>query len=301
MRHLHDEILRTLLYYDIWHYPLNSTELFNFLPVNSIALEEFKQYLGEHGPGESVREHRGYYFPKGKTEAVVTQRERKERHARWMWRMARAATHVIKRCPFVRGVFVSGDLSKNVTHRNSDVDFFIITEPQRLWIARTLLTLFKKVFLLNRKKFFCLNSFATIDHLELDEHNVYLATEIAHLKPLFDADLFYKYLEANSWIREYFPNFDISCIALPKVNERHSTLQKLLEIPFMFLPSDTIDDWLMHSMARIWQRRYPEFDDETRDRIFKCSQHESRAHIGNFQDKVLASYKQRLRNFGLMK
>jgi hypothetical protein len=299
MPRLHDEILRTVLYYDIWHYPLNATELFNFLPVNSITLDEFKQYLQEYGAGDLVREHEGFYFAGNKTKVVVTRRESKERHARWMWRMARLSTHIIKRFPFVRGVFVSGDLSKNVTNRNSDIDFFVVTEPHRLWIARTLLILFKKVFLLNRKKFFCLNYFATTDHLELDEHNVYLATEIAHLKPLFNSALFCKYLEANAWIREYFPNFDINLISLPKVNERQSLIQKVLEFPFLFLPSNAIDRWLLRSMERIWTRRYPEFDDQTRDKIFRCTECESRAYVGNFQDKVLALYEQRLREFGV--
>jgi hypothetical protein len=207
--------------------------------------------------------------------------------------------HIIRRFPFVRAVFVSGDLSKNVATRKSDIDFFILTEPDRLWIARTLLILFKKTFLLNRKKYFCLNSFATTDHLTLDERNIFLATEIATLTPLSNSALFTRYRRANAWIREYFPNFADENTGAPPVCNRGSLIQKLLEYPFRFIPAGRLDSYLLAMMERTWARRYPEFDEETRNRIFRCTKNESRAYAGNFQDKILAVYAQRLREFGV--
>ncbi len=300
MQQLHSEILKALLYYDIWSYPLTMQELYTFLPVNSMTLDEFKRSLHEQGTGGKVLEYQGYYFVEGKCNAIVTQRKTREHHAKLMWRMARISAHVIKRCPFVRGVFVSGDLSKNVTHPKSDVDFFIITAPGRLWIARMLLILFKKTVLLNRRKFFCLNYFATTDHLTLDEQNLFLATEVAHLKPLCNTTLFLQYLNENMWIKRFFPNFDIGLIPLPRSNERTSFIQKILEFPFRFIPADKLDEYLMKKMEAVWARRYPEFDEETRSKIFRCTRHESRAYVGNFQEKVLALYSQRLREFGVV-
>ncbi|MCZ6777041.1 MAG: hypothetical protein O7D34_11380, partial [Ignavibacteria bacterium] len=282
---LDSAILRTLLYYDIWHYPLNAKELFTFLPINSLSFDDFRHSLAKHGAGDMVVGHEGYYFLKDKNQAIVTQRVMKERRARWMWQMARLAAYIIKRFPFVRAVFVSGDLSKNVTNRDSDVDFFIVTAPNRLWITRTLLILFKKIFLFNSKKFFCLNYFITSDHLRLDEQNVYAATEIAHLKPLFNSRLFFQYLHANDWINKFFPNFDISSLSLPRVDEKPSLIQRFLELPFLFLPSDRIDWYFLRKMKVIWAKRYPEFDEETRNRIFRSTRDESRAYVGNFQDK----------------
>ena len=299
MKSLQSEILRTLLYYDIWHYPLTATELFTFLPVNSMTFDEFHRYLREEGTSENIRSDQGYYFVKGKGPGIVTQRREKERHARRMWRMAMLFTHIIKRFPFVRAICVSGDLSKNATDRKSDVDFFVITEPGRLWITRTLLILFKKTVLLNSKKYFCLNFFATSDHLELDEQNVFLATEVAHLKPVFNSTLFHQYLSANQWIRRYFPNYDTRYLPFPRANERRSLVQRLFEFPFSFIPADRLDTYLMKKMDAMWARRYPEFDDATRSKIFRCTKHESRAYVGNFEEKILAIYEQRLREFGV--
>lgn len=293
------EILKTLLYYDIWSHPLTAEELYAFLPVNSISLAEFKEQLGRASNVGLIQHHHGYYFIQGKSHAVA-ERLKRARHARRMWFAARLGAHMIKRFPFVRAVFVSGDLSKNVTHSKSDVDFFIITEPDRLWIARTLLILFKKVFLFNSKKFFCLNSFVTSDHLTHDERNIYAATEIATLKPLYNSRLFTAYLSANDWIRSYFPNYNVRMLPLPRCNNRRSSLQKLLELPFRLFDATRLDIRLMKMMERVWARRYPHLDETTRRRIFRCTRTESRAYVGNFQEVILALYERRLRSFGIV-
>lgn len=299
MKPLHAEIVRTLLYYDIWHYPLTAEELYTFLPISSLSFEEFLQNLASHGPGEHVARDGDYYFLRGEGPSLISRRLERERHAARLWVWARISMHIIKRFPFVRGVFVSGDLSKHATDRNSDVDFFVVTEPNRLWIARTLLILFKKIFLLNRKKFFCLNYFSTSDHLTLDQQNIYIATEVAHLKPLFNSTLFTEYLKANNWIRTFFPNFDIRRFKLPKTSERWSVVQRILELPFSLIPADRLDTFLLHQMKSVWARRYPEYDEETRERIFRCTKNESRAYGGNFEDKVLAVYEQKMKDHGV--
>ncbi len=292
-------ILHALLYYDIWEYPMKLEELHIFLPVRLPEQGELVSALASAGVQTSVTEYGGYYSVRPDTRALVDRRLTRERHARWMWRAARLVTHVIKRFPFVRAIFVSGDLSKNATGPGSDVDFFILTEPGRLWICRTLLILFKKIFLLNRKKFFCLNFFATIDNLTQEERNVYVAAEVAHLKPMYNDALFNKFMEENAWIRFFFPNF--SRDELPRVvaNNRQSQFQKLFERLLMPLPLDRIDTYLMEQMKHVWAQRYPRHDAATRQRIFKCTKQESRAYGGDFHDKVLALYSRKLREFGV--
>lgn len=292
-------VLRTLLYYDIWSHPLTEEELFMFLPVNSMSFEQFRNQIRAM-PRDLVASTDGFYFLTASSSAVVKERLRRMRHARRMWLLARFATHIIKRFPFVRAVLVSGDLSKNATHKKSDVDFLIITEPGRVWITRTLLILFKKIFLLNSKKFFCINSLLTTDALRFDEHNIYTATEVATLKPLYNSRLFYEYLKANEWIKQFFPNFEPKNLRLPACNNKPSVLQRLLEAPFRLIDADRLDMRLMEMMKRVWARRYPTIDDQTRARIFRCTRGESRAFVGNFQDTILALYAERLNRFGLL-
>ena len=202
--------------------------------------------------------------------------------------------HIIKRFPFVRGVFISGDLSKGVADAKSDIDYVIVTEPKRLWICRTLLILFKKVFLFNQKKYFCLNYFVASDNLVLEDHNYFTATEIAHLKPLYNFNLYMRYMNANRWIKIYFPNFTAFAFGLKRTNNRPSIIQPFIEYLFRGSRADRLENRLMTMMKGVWQKRYPQYDQEARERLFRCSPHESRAYVGNFADKVLNRYSDRL-------
>lgn len=297
-RNLRNETLRTLLYYDLWHYPLTARELFSYLPANSITFTTFADRLKDL-VGKDICEHDGYYYVAGNDPSIVAERRRKERRARSMWRMARIAGGVIRQFPFVRAVFVSGELAMNAASRGSDVDFFIVTAPRRLWIARSLLILFKKVVLLDRKKFFCVNSFVSADHLGLKERNLYVASEVAHLKPLVNRALYHEYMLTNGWIRRYFPNFYLPAATQAPPADRQSILQMILELPFGLIPADRLDSYLLTKMESIWSKRYPQFDDATRQRICRCTKSESRAYLGNFEDRVLRLYKGRLRQFGV--
>lgn len=292
---MENEIHAALLYFDLWQYPLTAEELYAFLPRNSISFNKFRESLDTNGPGPNVSTDRGFFFLKERTAEVVARRKELEWRARRMWRMARVSTFLIKRFPFVRGIVVSGELSKNLAMKEGDVDFFIITSPNRLWIARALLILFKKVFLLNRKKFFCLNTFVTSDHLALEERNIYVAAEVAYLKPTYNLELFQEFLRANTWVLEFFPNMDRGLLPSPelRVSERRSLLQRILEWPFALIPCDRLDTFLLHTMQRVWERRYPHLDEATRARSFRSSKTESRTYPRDYQDLVLAKYAQR--------
>jgi len=291
-------VIATLLYYDIWRYPLTAPELRAFHPRPAPPLPAFARSLEDMVRDGALRSEHGFYWLSGRG-GLAGERLRRQRHARRMWAAAHVAARIIKAFPFVRAVFVSGDLSKNATGRGSDVDFFILTEPGRLWISRTLLVLFKKTVLMNSRKFFCVNSFAATDAMVVAGRNIYQATEIAQLKPLYNTGLFRAYLDANGWIRRFFPNFDTGPLRLPRATERRSLLQRLAELPFRFLPADRIDAALMRAMKREWARRHPELDERTRDEIFLCARGKSRAYAGNFQGKILRAYEARLRTHGV--
>lgn len=296
---LQNALLKTLLYYDIWHHPLTRLEAYSFLPLDRMTFDEFERRLDREGPGEAIGEDRGFLFLRRNGESPVPERLRRTSHAARMWRRARLSAALLKRFPFVRGVMVSGDLSKNVTTEKSDVDFVVVTEPGRLWIARMLLILFKKTVLLNSRKYFCLNYLVSADALSQRERNVFVATEVAHTKALVHPAMHRRYLEANDWIRLYFPNFAPANLFVPSVDDRPSAVQTLLELPFRFLPADRIDRLLMRVMRRVWERRYPELDAATRERIFRCTREESCAYAGDFEEKILTMYRRSLLAHGV--
>ena len=290
-------ILRTLLYFDIWNHPLTLDELHMFLPdavSEPAALLPALQELICMGLVFDDGQHYAVRHSRGRAQGS---RRSKERRAALMWKMARVVARLMRTFPFVRAVWVSGELSKNVASPHADIDFFIVTEPRRLWIARSMLILFKKAFLLNSRKFFCLNSFIDTRNLESPARNIYQAIEIASLKPLVNEPLLHDYFRANAWIWSYFPNFDAASIARSKAIATRSWIQRGVESLFRLIDADALDDRLMRAMRFVWTKRYPDMDDRTRERILRSTKNESRAYFGDFEERILEAYRRNLREY----
>ena len=287
-----ENILRTLLYYDIFSHPLKPEEIFIFLPKNSVPKPDMLSMINNLSCEESSRfaQKDGYVYVKP-NEHYVQLRIKKEKRSRKMWRAARIMTHVIKRFPFVKAVFITGSLSKNSSEEISDVDYMVVTKSERLWIARTTLMLFKKIFLLNSYKYFCLNYFITEDNLEIHFKNVFTATEITYIKATFNTDMMNKFVMANQWIKDYFPNYKFLDPYLHtagfKVNNRRSLLQKLLEIPFSGTIGNRLDNYFKDKTAGFWNRKYNNVDETERKVMFRTKKNESTAHPGNMQKTIL--------------
>ncbi len=303
MESLKENILRTLLYYDIFNHPLSPEEIFRLLPQNSIRRKEFKKSLNEFFEKDSsVFFKDGYYFI-GKNEDYVKLRNERENYSRKCWSTARFVTHIIKRFPFVRGVFVTGTLSKNSSAPGSDLDFMVVTKANRLWICRTLLMLFKKIFLFNSHKYFCINYFISESSLEIEEKNIFTATEIVHIKSTFNTELMNRFLKANSWIKKYFPNYSEDDNYFNssgfKVNNRESFAVKIPEFLFSGKTGDRLDKFLREKTTRHWKKKYFQLDEKEREHMFKSTINISKTHPGNMQKIILNKYRQRLENFNL--
>jgi hypothetical protein len=304
MDFLKKNILRTLLYYDIFRHPLNREEIYSFLPQNSITREEINSSLEEITAGgqSEIAEKDGFYYlkPNG---AYVQARLEKEKYSVRMWKTAYRVTHIIKRFPFVRSVIATGSLSKNSSDSMSDLDFMVITAPHRLWVARTLLMLFKKTILLNSKKYFCVNYFIASDNMAIEERNIYTATEVVTLKATYNTALLEEFLQKNLWVTDFFPNYTPSDASLHragcKVNNNHSILQKVMELFFPGGMGDRLDEYLRERTKLYWKRKYAHMAEAERNFRLKSTKTESKAHPHSVQKTILAMYEEKLKKYDL--
>ena len=148
--------LKTILYFSIFNYPVTKEEIFEFSnSANDESLERELDSLIQ----EKVIYKIGDYYLKSNNPELVEKRLKGNAMAEAVMPKALKMANKISSFPYVRGVAISGGLSKGYFDEDGDVDYFIITSHKRLWIARTLLVLYKKVFLLNSKKYFCVNYF----------------------------------------------------------------------------------------------------------------------------------------------
>jgi hypothetical protein len=177
-----------------------------------------------------------------------------------------------------------------------DVDYFIIVRPERLWLARTILVLYKRIFLLNSYKYFCLNYFIDDEHLEIEQKNLFTATELFTLIPVTGSNYIRQFMEANAWVKEYFPRFPARDI-LSVVHEHRSLLKKTLEWILNNRLGNALDQLAMKLTIRFWKKKYRDDPNDLFNKSFRLKRHIAKYHPDNFQDLILESYWKRVRDF----
>jgi hypothetical protein len=104
-------------------------------------------------------------------------------------------------------VAVSNSLAMYATHKDSDIDLFIIAKTRRLWIVRTLILLIATILRVRTSPGdeagkFCFPFFMTDKNLSLKniaiENDVYLAYWIRTLKPVYNKNYTYgRFMKIN--------------------------------------------------------------------------------------------------------
>jgi predicted nucleotidyltransferase len=285
-------IIKTLAYYDIFSYPLNADEVYHNLPINHFTSKEVKNELEQLCEKNILFRIDDFYLLKNERE-FVQRRINGNRLCDKRLKSAFRMSKLISKFPFVRAILLSGSISKGFMEKDSDVDYFIITKPGRLWITKMFLTIFKKIFLLNSRKVFCINYYIDYNHLEIEEKNVFTAIEIATLIPVFGKEYYNKFYEKNIWIKNYFPNF-------PKRNnqmidkDNPGRLQKILEKLFDNRFGDWLDDFAMKLFSKTISKKFGYLDKNDFALAFKTTKCESKYHPKFFQKKVLISFEEKL-------
>lgn len=295
---LQEHVLRTLLYYDIFRYPLNADEIYRFLGIGDVDRSAIDSCLASLKDRRMIYQF-GDFFSLNANSALIERRIKGNIAAGKFLVIARRKAKLISKFPFVRGVLASGSLSKGYIDEKSDIDFFIITHPGRLWIARTLLVAYKRIFLFNSHKHFCVNYFVDEKHLEIEEKNLFTATELATVLPLHGSTEYEKLQQCNPWLKDFFPNFqprstaEVPVASLPWGKR---FLEKFLNVFF----GESLERFCQERTLARWRRHYGKSYSATDfDIAFKSKSYASKNHPSNFQRTVIETYEEKLKSFGL--
>ena len=242
-------LLKPILYFSLFKYPLTEEEIFNFSKAES--KEQIKSDLNELVNDNIIYKIDDFYLTEN-NETLIKRRLEGNKMAKNIYQKALTISRLISKFPYVEGVGISGSLSKGYYDDDADIDFFIITSPKRLWIARTFLILYKKIFLLNSRKYFCVNYFISSNALEIEEKNIFTATELTTLLPMYGNGSFHKFYDENKWVENYLPNKTVTD-GLSKLQVvKKPTATKITEY---FLDSK-IGDWLDATFLRITYHKW---------------------------------------------
>jgi predicted nucleotidyltransferase len=289
LNNIQKNILKTLAYFDLFHYPVTRYELWAFSPEKtrlSLIDEELDSLLFE----KIVFQLDEFYSLQNKP-ALAERRRHGNLRAVEQLSIAKRAAKILSRFPFVQSIAVSGSLSKKFAEENSDIDFFIITSANRLWIARTFMHIFKKLtYLVGKQNWFCMNYYIDEMEMEIIEKNAFTAMEIVTLLPMQGIDCFQKFIEANSWANNYFPEKIISFNNAPKIKKIF--FRRCIEKIFNSRLGDATEKWLMYLTDKRWKKKTQrgKVNDHGDKMEMIVGKHFSKPNPKNFQAKVLKQY-----------
>jgi hypothetical protein len=197
-------ILKTLLYADIFDYPLSEAEIHHYLIGHALPLPQVQATL-QNSPwlGQHLIRANGYYTLKAEAAEI---RHQREAVAQKLVGPALFYGHLLSLFPFVRMVALTGALAvRNPSSPGDDFDYLLITRAGRVWTARLLILVLVRAARLWGVKL-CPNYILAEGNLAQARQNLYVARELAQMIPISGRGLYEAMLAANPWAGDYLPN-----------------------------------------------------------------------------------------------
>ncbi len=248
----------TLAYADVFDYPLTADEVYRYLPLADASFDEVAQILAD----ETFFSKTEDYYPLREREGIVEIRQRRAKVAMRLWRKATRYGQIIASLPFVRMVAVTGSLAMNNTDEGKDIDFMIVTAPRHLWTCRAL-TLLVARFAKLEGVHLCPNYLVTMKALELEEHSLYVAHELAQMVTLSGMEVYAEMRRLNGWMADYLPKALMAPEMPPGLKrvQKRSGIQRALEILFRLPLANWFERWEMdRKIARLAREQSSSFE-----------------------------------------
>ncbi len=204
----------------MFDYPLTDLEILRYLDLKC-DYEKLKEEL--LNMTDTLENKNSMYFLKDRSEIYET-RMKRYNYADRKFRRAKIIAKIFKFIPWIKMIAIGNIIGSENLKDESDIDFFIITEKNRIWISRLFSVLIIKILNLrpqendNRDKI-CLSFFISEEDLSLKKfmiknnfknQDTYLLFWLADLFPIYDSQNFYEELiDENKWIFDFLPNWKI--------------------------------------------------------------------------------------------
>ena len=288
---LDQSILRTLAYSDLFDYPLTAAEIWRYQAGTSYSADEVGEALHSHALLRWQLSHRdGYYCLRGR-ESVFETRDQRLAASLPVWRRARLYARIISRLPFVRMVAVTGALAVDNLGDRPDIDFMIVTAPGRVWVGRRMIVAIVRLARLAGDDL-CPNYIVAGSALEIDQHDLFTAHELAQMVPLYGPRVYSTIMERNSWAREYLP----VAFREPREAPRARRRGLFARVAERVLRAPTLDSWEQWEMKRLRGMLRPLIGE---DAEVVCSPEQCKGHTGRHRHWITTRYEQRLAELGL--
>ena len=213
-------ILKTIIFFDLFNYPLTDMEILRYLDLKC----DYEDLKGELSNMTDILENKNsMYFLKGRSE-IYEIRMKRYNYADRKFRRAKLIAKIFKFIPWIKMIAIGNIIGSENLKDDSDIDFFIITEKNRIWISRLFTVFIIKVLNLrpqenNSRDKICLSFFISEEDLNLKRFMIkddfknqdsYFLFWLADLFPIYNPhNLYEKLIDTNTWIYNSLPNWFI--------------------------------------------------------------------------------------------
>jgi predicted nucleotidyltransferase len=196
-------------------FPFTVEEVANyFLPKVKITSEQLRSMIMA-GDFRNIPFHvRDDNLVTSSTQSEFSRLEREQMSAAKLESASRFSRLLKRLVPFIRTVAVTGSTAYGSADRWDDIDLFIVTKRNRLWLTAMMtlvLVRLNKIIELRRSHLspFCLsyvhdeNGFAL--ESQKNRTNPLFARELLKAKPVAGQDEYRRLLETNDWVGSFYP------------------------------------------------------------------------------------------------
>jgi len=296
-RALATAILRTLLYADVFGYPMTLEEIHRYLVGMPATIEQVTAALAS----EALRPHltaEPPYYALAERELHFLRRRRRSATSGVLWPVARRYARHIAALPFVSMVAVTGSLAvDNPRARLDDLDYIIVVRPGRTWLVR-LMTIVLVHLARRHHVALCPNYILDSDHLVMTDRTLYTAHELAQMVPCYGLEVHDRLLAANTWMRSFLPNAEGANGAHVQILNPIERFFKAVGTALLGgLVGDVLEHW-----ARWYQMRHLLSEATGSRTVEACfSEGVCKGHMQDYGRHIERTYAARLRAAGLAK
>jgi hypothetical protein len=301
MNHLERAILWTVLYGDIFDFPMTSAEIHRYLLYTPATRDEVEQalhnplsplqhYLTKHEHGEYT-----WYALTERAEQVLATRTHREQFSSALWDKAIRHGRWLNYLPYVRMVALTGSLAvRNVTSIHDDFDYLLVIQDGRVWFTRLL-----AVGMVRLAKLWgvvlCPNYVLAESALVQQRQNSFIAHELAQMYPVAGHRVYLQMLAANEWARIYLPNAHATFYPLPEARPRllFSALKQALEWVWSGRPGNWLENWERERKTRKFTRQI------THQSAAQLDEQHVKGHFQDYGQVILARFYERLKAYNL--
>lgn len=299
MQPLEAAILRTVLYADVFNFPMKPEEIHHFLIGDEPASLTQVQQVLRHSTWlrQYVKWVDQYVVYAGRNELVGVRKAR-EQASHTLWPQAVVWGKRLAQLPFVRMVALTGALAvRNAADHDDDLDYIMVTAENRVWIARAFAILMVRIGRLWGVTL-CPNFVLAESALAQSRRDIFTAHEVAQMVPVYGHDVYRRFREENEWVYDQLPNatdpFFDEVAAESKSSGIVVLIKRLLELILNSKAGDWLENWE-------YQRKLQRFaaDMEKPHSSAKLDNTQVKGHFDDHGHPVLQKYYARLRECGL--